>query len=517
MKITRRHCLATVAMGALGASEALGAARPAQREETRGRNSGRITLLQINDAHGYLEQHQEWFPGTHGKPVFRPAGGYSRIATLVKQIKEETQGRVLFLDNGDTFYGTYPVGQSRGQALIPILQQLGFHAMTAHWDFAYGPARLKELASQLPYPLLAINIYDKETGQLVYEPYTVVNVAGLKIGVIGIASNLVDKTMPASFSEGLRFTLGRDELPGFISEVRAKRVDLLVVLSHLGFPQDTRLLSEVPGVDVLLSGHTHDRLYQPVLHGGALVIQSGCQGSFLGRLDLEIREGKITDYTHKLIDVAATIAPDPATEALVKQAIAPYAAELEREVGELASGLDRDTCLEATMDNFLLAAIRDAAGTELALTHGWRWGAPIPAGKVTMNDLYNIIPLTVPISTVDLTGAELKELLEDNLEATFSANPFQQQGGYVKRCLGLTAYIRVQNPTGTRLTRLLVGEKDVEPDRLYSTAFLTVQAVPAKYNRNRRDLPEHPADAMQTYLKKHRPAKAEILGTVVVF
>jgi S-sulfosulfanyl-L-cysteine sulfohydrolase len=512
MEVTRRQCLAAVALGALGASEALGAGKRARRAET---GSGQITLLQINDSHGYFEQHQEWFPGSSGKPTFRLAGGYSRIATLVKQIKEETGGRVLFLDNGDTFHGTYPVVQSRGQAIIPILQRLGFQAMTAHWEFAYGPARLKELASQLPYPLLAINVYDKETGQLAFEPYSVVNVGGLRIGVIGIASNLVDKTMPASFSAGLRFTLGREELPRFIREVRAKRVDLLVVLSHLGFPQDMQLLSEVPGVDVLLSGHTHDRLYQPVLQGGALVIQSGSQGSFLGRLDLEIQDGKITDYKHRLIEVASAIAPDPATEALVKQALAPYAAELKREVGELAAGLDRDTCLEATMDNFLLAAIRDAAGTELAFSNAWRWGAPIPAGKVTMNDLYNIIPMTVPISTVDLTGAELKELLEDNLEATFSANAFKQQGGYVKRCLGLTAYIRVQNPTGTRLMRLLIGEKEVLPDKLYSAAFLTAQAVPAKYNRNRRDLSDHPVDAMQAYLKKHRPAKAEILGTVV--
>src|SRR5262245_21271676 len=132
MNLTRRQCLTTVALGALGASEALGAGKPDRRVETGGLKPGRITLLQINDAHGYFEQHQEWFPGSHGKPMFRPAGGYSRIATLVKQITEETLGRVLFLDNGDTFYGTYPVARSRGQALIPILQQLGIQAMTAH-------------------------------------------------------------------------------------------------------------------------------------------------------------------------------------------------------------------------------------------------------------------------------------------------------------------------------------------------------------------------------------------------
>jgi 2',3'-cyclic-nucleotide 2'-phosphodiesterase (5'-nucleotidase family) len=520
MKMTRRQSIAAGTIGALGV---LGAFHPkalfAANEPPATQNkSGKVTLLQINDCHGYLDLHMEWFPGHDGIPIFRPAGGYARIATLVKQITEDTQGGVLFCDNGDTFHGTYPVVESRGQAAVPILKQMGFHAMTAHWDFAYGPARLKELASQLSYPLLAINIYDKKTGNRFFEPYRILNVGTLKIGMIGVACDIVDKIMPASFAEGLRFTTGLEELPRMIKEVRAHHgVGLVVVLSHLGFPQDMRLLSEVQGVDVLLSGHTHDRLYAPVLQNGALVIQSGCHGSFLGRLDLDIEDGKVAAYRHQLIEVAETIPPDAAVGALVKQALAPYAAELDREVGELATGLDRDRCLEATMDNFLLNAVRDAAGTELAFSNGWRWGAPIRPGKVTLNELHNIVPMSIPISTVELTGAELKELLEDNLHNTFASNPLEQEGGYVKRCLGLTVYIRIENPRGTRVTRLFAGDKEVEADKIYTAAFLTVQAVPAKYNRNRRDLPDHPVDAMLAYLRKHRPARVEIGNSVVAF
>jgi len=136
---------------------------------------------------------------------------------------------------------------------------------------------------------------------------------------------------------------------------------------------------------------------------------------------------------------------------------------------------------------------------------------------VTLNDLYNIVPMTVPISTVELSGAELMELLEDNLEATFATEAFRQRGGYVKRSVGLTAYIRSQNPPGTRLTRLLVGTKEVQADKLYSAAFLSPVAVPEKYNRNRRDLPDHPVDAMRTYLKTHDPARTKIRGSVIAF
>ena len=253
--------------------------------KTKRGKSAKVTLLQINDTHGYLDLHQEWFAAPQ-QPVYRLAGGYARIATLVRQIREQTQDSVLFCDNGDTFHGTYPVVKSRGEVLLPILNRLGLQAMTVHWDFAYGPQRMQELAAGLKYPVLAINIYHTQTGQRFFPPYAVQEVGGLRIGIIGIASNITAKTMPPHFSEGLRFTDGREELSGFIKEVRAKQgADLVVVLSHLGLPQDMKLLSEVSGVDVLLSGHTHNRLFHPVRQGNTLVMQSGCHGTFVGRLD----------------------------------------------------------------------------------------------------------------------------------------------------------------------------------------------------------------------------------------
>jgi 2',3'-cyclic-nucleotide 2'-phosphodiesterase (5'-nucleotidase family) len=240
-------------------------------------DSAKVTVLQINDTHGYLDLHLEWMAGPR-QPVYRAVGGFARIATLARHIRDETRGRVLFCDNGDTFHGTYPVVKSQGEIVVPILNQLGLKAMTVHWDFAYGPKHLQSVASRLNYPVLAINVYDTNSRESFFPPYSVQEVGDLKVGIIGIASNIVDKTMPAAFSEGLRFTDGRDELPGFVAELRAGGSDLILVLSHLGFPQDMKLLSEVSGVDVLLSGHTHHRLFRPVRQGKTLVIQSGCHG-----------------------------------------------------------------------------------------------------------------------------------------------------------------------------------------------------------------------------------------------
>jgi S-sulfosulfanyl-L-cysteine sulfohydrolase len=478
-------------------------------------NRTSLTVVQLNDSHAYFDLHQEMF-WQGDQAVYRPAGGYARIATLVKQIRAASRGRMLFCDCGDTLHGTYPAIKTQGQALIPILNSLGLNAMTAHWEFAYGPATFKQRAAKLGYPMLAINIYDQATKERLFPPYSVKEIGGLRIGLVGIASNIVDKAMPSSYSEGLDFTLGREELFPIINVLRAQeKVDLIVLISHLGFPQDMKLLSEVQGIDVCLSGHTHNRLAKPVLQGKTLVIQSGCHGSFLGRLDLEIEGGQIADYRHQLIEVESNINPDPAVDDLIRQTLAPYQDELSTVVGETATALNRATMLETTMDNFLLQALLESTSAQLAFSNGWRFGAPIIPGKVTLNDLYNMIPMNPPISTVELTGDEIIAMLEENLERTFAHDPYDQMGGSVKRGLGLTVYLKIENPPGQRIQRVFVGNEQVQPARTYQTAFVTEQGVARKYGRQRENHSVHAVDAMQANLAKHRPLRAELRGTFV--
>jgi S-sulfosulfanyl-L-cysteine sulfohydrolase len=386
----------------------------------------------MNDTHAYFDIHQELFwQGDHAE--YRLAGGFARMATIVNQIRAESNGNCLFCDCGDTLHGTYPAFETQGQAMIPVLNSLGLDAMTAHWEFAYGPTVFNQRVSELNYPMLAINVFDKVTQKLVYQSYEIRKIGGLRVGLIGLASNIIDKTMPPSYSEGIYFTLGKDELPPIVDLLRHKeKIDLIVLISHLGFAQDMKLLSEVQGIDVCLSGHTHNRLYKPVLNGKTIVIQSGCHGSFLGRLDLEVHGRQIVDYKHRLIEVEATIQPDPLVDALVKQALAPYKDELAEVVGETSTALNRETTMESTMDNFLLQALLESTGAQLAFSNGWRYGVPIVPGEITLNDLYNIIPMNPPVATVEITGEELKTMLEENLERTFACDPYNQMGGYVK-------------------------------------------------------------------------------------
>lgn len=460
-----------------------------------------LTLVQLNDTHGYLEPHPElvW---NGARAAFPTLGGFARIAALMNAIRNENPGGVVALDNGDTFHGTYPAVASRGEALIPAVNALGLDAMTTHWEFAWGPAHFRALAAKLAHPVLAINCYEKGTGSRPFPASIVVDRAGLRIGVIGIAATIIDKSMPPHFSEGLRFTEGVDELPPEIERLRRdERVDLIVVLSHLGFPQDCKLAQTVTGIDVVLSGHTHNRLEEPVRLGETIIIQSGCHGSFIGRLDLLVADKRITEVHHRLIAVEESIAPDPVMDEIVAAILEPHRTMLGEVVGETVVGLHRNTTLGAPMDDVLLAAVATAAGTEIAFSNGWRYGAPVPPGPVTMNDLWNIIPVNPPVSVVILSGKEIVQMLEENLERTFAPDPFGQMGGYLKRFRGLTVYAKLENPAGHRVERVFTRAGRVLADNVYKVGFVTAQGVPPKFGRHRIDLPVRSIQALRSYFE----------------
>ena len=411
----------------------------------------KLSIIYFNDVHGYLQPHAELFYEGE-KEIIKTAGGYARIAGYINHVRSREE-HVLVFDGGDTFHGTLPVVQSKGEVVVPILNKIGIDAMVGHWDFAYGPQQLKHLASQLSYPVLGINVYH-EDGSLFLPPNFIRQLGGVKVGVIGICSNIIDKTMPGQFSKGLRITDGTEELPQYISNLKKEGADIVILLSHNGFPQDCDLLSKVKGVDICLSAHTHSRLYEAVLVNGAIIIQCGCHGSFVGHLEIEIENGKTKDYSYSLKIVDESFPVDEEVNSMVDKSQQPHQEFLRGVVGEAPCLLHRYDTLNSSMDHLLLAAMKHVTQTELAFSNGWRYGVPIQKGIITKNDLFNIIPHNPFISTTELSGQDIKEMLEENLERTFSANPMQQMGGYIKRCMGLTAYIKIENPKGNRIQEL---------------------------------------------------------------
>ena len=467
----------------------------------------------MNDTHGYIEEHWEHFyQGNHSR--YSKMGGYARIKTYLEEVRREKE-EVLFLDNGDTFHGTYPVVQTKGKILPPLLNKLGLDAMTAHWDFAYGPEAMKNLVDELNYPMLAINAYDKETNELIFPPYLIEEKMGVKIGVIGIAATIIDKVMPKHFSEGIYFTMGNEELPKYIKELKSEyKVDLIVVLSHLGFPQEIKLAEEVDGIDVLLSGHTHNRIYEPVKINNTIIFQSGCHGSFLGHLDLTIEDKKIVDYQHRLVFLDETVREDEEVKKLVTETMAPYREKLDTVIGQTEVDLNRNGVLESTMDNLLLTSMLDYTGADIAFSNGWRYGAPVPKGPIRENDLWNIIPVNPPVSKTILTGREIWDMLEENLENTFAKDPYEQMGGYVKRSMGLSLYFKFENPYRQRIQEIFIGEEAIEMDKKYQAVFVTVQGVPEKYGKNRESLDIHAVDLLRNYIKENSPVFTPLTSNI---
>jgi len=457
-----------------------------------------LSIAYINDVHGYLEPHAELFYNG-GNEIVETAGGYAQMATVFKSIQKENPN-TLFFDGGDTFHGTLPLIQTKGEAIVPVLNKLNFSAMVGHWDFAYGPKQLKYLASQLNYPVLGINVY-KEDDTLFLKPYIIKVIENVKVAVIGICSNIIDKTMPKQFSEGIKITDGTKELPIIIQQVKDEGSDITILLSHNGFPQDIEMLKKIPGIDICLSAHTHNRLYEAVKVNDTILIQCGCHGSFVGHLKVDIQQRKIVDYNYRLITVTEDIIADAEVAAIVEKIMLPYKVIQQEQVGKTEIILHRYNTLEASMDNLLLSAIKSAAKSDIAFSNGWRYGVPVNKGVITKWDLYNIIPMNPVISTVELMGQEIINMLEENLERTFSTEPMKQMGGYVKRCLGLHVKMRIENPKGNRIQEIYFNEKHFQKDKIYKAAFVTSQGIPEKLGTNRKDLGIKAVEAMEVYLK----------------
>jgi 2',3'-cyclic-nucleotide 2'-phosphodiesterase (5'-nucleotidase family) len=195
--------------------------------------------------------------------------------------------------------------------------------------------------------------------------------------------------------------------------------------------------------------------------------------------------------------------------------VRPHKKFLSKVIGKTKIGLARDNVMETTMDNLLLKALIEVSGAEIAFSNGWRYGVPIPPGQIKMEDIWNIIPMNPPVSICDISGEDLFDMIEENLEHTFSRDPFNQMGGYVKRCYGINVYFKFENANGLRIQEFFIGNKKLDREKNYKATFVTTQGIPAKYGNNRRELIINAIDALEKYIRKHSPVNPEIQGTFI--
>jgi sulfur-oxidizing protein SoxB len=401
-------------------------------------------------------------------------GGLDRVATVVKAIRADRPDALL-LDGGDTWHGSYTCLKTEGQDMVNVMAALKPDAMTSHWEFTLGKDRVDEIVAQLEFPFLGANIFDNEWNEPAYEPYKMFERGGATIAVIGQAFPYLPIANPSYMFDGLSFGIRESRMQDMVNEVREKGADAVIVLSHNGFDVDRKMAAQVQGIDVILTGHTHDALPEPVMVGQTMLIASGSNGKFVTRLDLDVREGRVMGYQHKLIPIFSdVIEADKDMTALIDEQRAPYQAELSEVLGTTDSLLYRRGNFNGTWDDLICNAMIEEREADIALSPGFRWGPSLmPGDDITREDLFNATSMSYPACyRNEMTGKTLHDILEDVADNLFNPDPYYQQGGDMVRVGGMGYAIDVSKPMGSRITDMTVlktGEK-LEADKTYSVA-----------------------------------------------
>jgi sulfur-oxidizing protein SoxB len=433
--------------------------------------------LEPSSLDAYFDTHTDFeaLANTFGK-----MGGIAHMKTLVNEIKRQRgEENVLFLDSGDTWQGTGVALKTGGEAIVKAQNYLGIEVMVGHWEFTYGKERVKELIGMLDAKFISQNIigndpFADEYEELIFEPYTIEERGGAKIGIIGQSFPFTSTANPKEFTEGWSFGLRLDTLQEYVDELRNEhKVDCVVVLSHDGFSVDQEVARQVNGIDFILSGHTHDPSPQPIVINNTVIVIAGSHGKYIGRLDIDIQKGKVKDYEYKLIPIASNIIPaDPEGEKLVNELYAPFDAELNEVLGKTKGLLYKRDTFHSTFDQLINDAIIDEMKCDISFTPGYRWGTTVlSGGDILMDNVYEMCGITYPnVYTFELQGAKIATLLEDIADNVFNANPLYQQGGDMSRLGGMTYDIKVSGKAGKRISNILVGGKALEPERIYSVS-----------------------------------------------
>jgi S-sulfosulfanyl-L-cysteine sulfohydrolase len=403
-------------------------------------------------------------------------GGYAHLATLVKRVRAERPGRVILLDGGDALQGSATALWSRGEDMLRAENQLGVEVFTAHWEFVYGLDRVRELfgdresKGRFSGEFLAQNVTEAGWDEPMFRPYTIREAGGVRVGVIGQAFPYTPIAHPRRFVPGLSFGIHDERIQALVDELRAKPVDVVVLLSHNGVAVDLKLASRVTGLDVILGGHTHDGLPEPLRVGRTLIVNSGSHGKFLSRLDLDVRKGTIVDHRYRLLPVlSSAIAPDPEMARLIQELRAPHEARLGERLAVSDSLLYRRGNFNGPFDEVILDALLERADARVAFSPGFRWGISIlPGQPITLEDVYDHTALTYADTWVrEMTGAEILALMEDVADNLFHPDPYYRQGGDMVRVGGLTYTIAPARPMGRRISDVRVGDRPLELTRTY--------------------------------------------------
>ncbi len=457
-------------------------------------------------AHAFTHLDFEAAARRYGK-----VGGFAHLAMLVKRLRA-SRPHALLLDGGDTWQGSATSLWTKGADMIGAQKLLGVDLMTAHWEFTYGAERVKQAEKELaPVEFLAQNVRTADFEDPVFTPYALRTVNGVPVAIIGQAFPYTPIAHPRHFVPDWTFGIQEPRLQKLVGEVRAKGARAVVLLSHNGMDVDLKLASRVRGIDAILGGHTHDGVPSPIIvanaGGKTLVSNAGSNSKFLGVLDLEVKGGRVADYRYRLLPVFARLLPaDAQMAAHIERARAPYRGKLEEKLAITEGLLYRRGNFNGSFDQLILDALIEVKGAQIAFSPGFRWGTTLlPGDAITLEHVMDQTAITYPHSTLnELTGAQIKAILEDIADNLFNPDPYSQQGGDMVRVGGMTYAIDPIAKIGARIFDLRVDDLPIRPAARYKVAGWAPVAESASG--------EPVWDLLARYLRDRRTVRARRLN-----
>lgn len=429
---------------------------------------------QSREAHAFTHLDYVQAAKRYGK-----VGGFAHLATLVKRLKALRPGALL-LDGGDSWQGSAMALWTKGQDMIDASKLLGVDIMTGHWEFTFGAERVKEVVDndfKNSIQFLAQNIRTADFDDLVFDAYTLRSMNGVPVAIIGQAFPYTPIANPRYMVADWTFGIQEKEMQATVDAARAKGAQVVVLLSHNGMDVDLKMASRVSGIDAILGGHTHDGMPAPIIvsnaSGKTLVTNAGSNGKFLGVLDFDVKNGKVSDFRYKLLPVFADLLPaDREMEALIAKQRAPYEMKLGEVLAVSGDLLYRRGNFNGSFDQVILDGLMAEKDAEIAFSPGFRWGTTLlPGEPITYERLMDQTAITYPYTTVTtMSGETIKAVLEDVADNLFNPDPYYQQGGDMVRVGGLQYAIDPMKTIGNRISDMRLRGKPIEASKQYKVA-----------------------------------------------
>jgi S-sulfosulfanyl-L-cysteine sulfohydrolase len=498
------------------------------KEERKAMESGKpfkITILQTTDVHCQIHPHDELF-WENNQIVFRKAGGYANLATYLEQERKKNPLTFVF-DGGDMFQGSELSVRTTGDAMIPILNSIGYDLyLPGNWEVVYYKKAMQHLLGSLNAPKVCANLYhdlgDGKKGELVFPPYYIWNVAGVKIGFLGYTDHLVPKRQSPNYSAGTIYTKPEENMAHYVDVLRnQEKCAAVFILAHIGLSQQISIsnMPECEGVDYILGADTHERVRKPIQGKYAKVVEPGAFGSFVGKLDLTIENGKVVKDEYELVEITSSkYKPNKKVAKIIEEVEKPHLNKINEIVGYSTIPLYRYFVIENTIDTMILDALSwKMPNVDIVLSNGFRFcpprSTPDHTGNIpiTSGYIFDMLPVDSVVRTAEVTGEQILNWLEKELNNVFAENAGERFGGWVVKFKGMQVEFRAFDKMGNRVEKVTIAGKPLEKDKIYSISACERDGDPDDMLcritnvRNGRNTEHTLHSVMRDYLKNNSP------------